>query len=160
MKGFVQEMFYFIIIILSIFLLFVFFTYERGTKGMEVKKSVEERILNEEINGLAATLFNNKLPYAEKTYLEAMIDAVLEGNSTKKDLNKTFYGSGIGKLNLTEIIPPLLDMYAEGRLEVRIYTPNGTITYGKLKGNSIVYTFESMIPVPEERVGRLVIVMG
>ena len=160
MKGFAQEMFYFIIIILAIFLLFIFFTYERGTTGVEVKKSVEERIVTEEINGLSSTLFNNKLPYAEKVYLQAMIDAVLEGNFTKRDMNKTFYGAGIGKLNLTEIIPPLLEMYAEGRIEIRIYTPNGTITYGELEGNKIVYTFESVIPVPEERLGRLVIAMG
>lgn len=160
MKGMIQEMFYLVIIFLAIFILFIFFTYERGTKGTEVKKTVEERILNEEIYGLSAALFNNKLPYAEKVYLQAAIDAILEGNYTKKDLNKTFYGDGIGKLNMTEIIPPLLDLYAKGRLEVIIYTPNGTCTYGEIKEGDVVYTFESLIPVPEERIGRLVILMG
>lgn len=160
MKAVAQEMFYLIIIFISIFLLFIFFTYERGTKGTEVRKSVEERILSEEINGLSSTLFNNKLPYAEKTYIECAIDAILQGNSTKKDLNKTYYGAGIGRVNLTEIIPPLLEMYAQGRLEVRIYTPNGTQTYGKVKDSDVIYTFETLIPVPEERVGRLVVLMA
>ena len=160
MKGMIREMFYFIIIVLAIFMLFVFFTYQRGTKGIEVKKSVEERVLNEEINGLASVLFNNKLPYVEKSYLECMIDAILQGNFSKKDLNKTFYGEGVGKLNVTEIIPPLLDLYAEGRLELRIDTPNGTCTYGKIQSGDIIYSYESLIPVPEERVGRMTILMG
>lgn len=160
MKGMVTEMFYFIVIILVIFMLFIFFTYQRGTKGIEVKKSVEERVLNEEINGLALTLFNNKLPYAEKVYLECAIDAILQGNHSKKELNKTYYGAGIGKVNVTEIIPPLLDLYAKGRLELRIETPNGTYTYGKIQSGKVIYAYQSLIPVPEERVGRMTILMG
>lgn len=161
MKAIAQEMFYLIVIIIVILILFVFFTYERGTKGVEVQKNVEERILNEEVNGLAGTLFNDKLPYAEKVYLETAIDAVLEGKFYKRtELNKAFYGSGIGTVNVSEIIPPLLDLYSKGKLEVIIETPNGKYSYGQIRQSDVVYTYESWIPVPEERIGKLTILMG
>jgi hypothetical protein len=161
MKAVAQEMFYLIVIIIIILILFVFFTYERGTKGVEVQKNVEERILNEEINGFAGTLFNDKLPYAEKVYLETSIDAILEGKFYKRtELNKAFYGSGIGTVNVTEIIPPLLDLYSKGRLKVIIETPNGNYSYGEIKAGDVMYTYESLIPVPEERIGKLTVLMG
>jgi hypothetical protein len=161
MKAIAQEMFYLIVIIIVILILFVFFTYERGTKGVEVQKSVEERILGEEINGLSGTLFNDKLPYAEKVYLQTAIDAILEGKFYKRtDLDKAFYGSGIGTVNVTEIIPPLLDLYSKGKLKVVIETPNGTYSYGEIKEGSVVYSYETLIPVPEERIGKMTVLMG
>lgn len=160
MKGVVEEMVYFVIIILAVFMLFVFFTYQRGTRGVEVKKSVEERLLSEESTSAVFTLFNNKLPLVEKTYLECGIDSILQGNFSKKEMNKVFYGIGIGKVNVTEIIPPLLDNYAKGRWELRIITPDGTYTYGKLEKNEVVYSYESLIPIPEERVGKAILLLG
>lgn len=159
MKGLVEEMVYLIIIILAIFMLFVFFIYQQGTKGVEVEKSVEERILMEEGNSLAFVLFNNKLAYAEKFYLECGIDAILQGSSSNKEMNKVFYGVGIGKVNLTEIIPPLLDNYAKGRWKLEIITPDGTFAYGELKENKVIYSYEMLIPVPEERVGKIILLL-
>jgi len=160
MKGVIQEMFYFIVIVLVIFMLFVFFTYVRGTKGIEVKKSVEGRVLNEEIAGLALTLFNNKVPHAEKVHLELVIDSILEGKFRERELYKVYYGAGIGKLNVTDVIPPVLDLYAKDRLEVKIETPDGKYSYGKIQSGKVLYTYEIMIPVPEERVGMMIVKMG
>ena len=115
MKGTIEEMIYAVVIVLVIFMLFVFFTYQRGTRGIEVRKSVEERVLNEEGSAVVFTLFNNKLPFAEKTYLECGIDSILQGSFSNKERNKAFYGMGIGKVNVTEIIPPMLDKYAKGK---------------------------------------------
>lgn len=160
MKGMVEQMFYIVIIVLALFMLFIFFTYQRGTRGAEVRKTVEERGLSEELNGVGSSLFNNKLPVAEKSYLASAIDAILEGTHRDKELDKAFYGVGIGTVNATEIINPFLDSYAEGRLELRIETPDGAYVYGKIKPGNVIYSYESLIPVPEERVGKITILLS
>lgn len=161
MKGMVEEMFYFVIIILAIFGLFVFYNYERGTKGAEVTKAVEERTVNEEVATALSGLFNNMLPFVEKTYMEAEIDSILLSAFNKEPPNhRVWYGSGIGELNVSEIIPPLLEAYAQGRLKVIITTPNGTDSYGGNKNFNVIYSHEALIPVPEERVGKVSILLG
>ena len=160
MKGFVEEMVYSIIISLVIFMLFVFFTYQRGTRGIEVRKIVEERGLSEEGTSTVFTLFNNKLPFVEKTYLECAIDAILQGIYLNKEQNKVFYGVGVGEVNLTEIIPPLLEKYVSGRWELAIIMPKVTYTYGGIERKNVIYSYESLIPIPEERVGRVVFLLG
>ena len=160
MKGTIEEMIYAVVLVLVVFMLFVFFTQQRGTRGIEVRKSVEERVLNEEGSAAVSTIFNNKLPFAEKTYLECGIDSILEGSFSDKEMNKAFYGMGIGKVNVTEIIPSMLDKYAEGRWELRIITPDGEYTYGGIEENEVMNTYESLIPVPEERSGKVILLLG
>lgn len=159
MKGVTEEIMYFVIMVLAATALFFFFSYQRGVKGIEVKKSVEERSLSEEITMATFALFNNKLPFVEKTYLQCWIDSVLQGSFSKKELDRSFYGTGIGEVNVTEIIPPLLDKYARGRWELRIITPDGTSTYGGVKGE-VIYSYESPIPVPEGRIGKIILLLG
>lgn len=141
-------------------MLFIFFTQQRGTRGIEVRKNVEERVLNEEGSATIFTLFNNKLPFVEKTYLQCGIDSILQGSFSKVEMNKVFYGMGIGKLNVTEIIPPMLDNYLEGRWELKIITPDDEYEYGGIQGGKVVYTYESLIPVPEERTGKAILLIG
>jgi hypothetical protein len=160
MKGMIEEMFYLVIIVLAVFGLFVFFTYEQGTKGLEVKKTVEERVLNEEVSTVSSTVFNNKLIFVEKSYLETAIDSILQEPAPKRQLDKVYYGVGIGQLNITEIIPPYLRGYAEGRIKMIISTPNGTNVYGSNQGSDVLYSYEVPIPVPEERVGKMTILFG
>lgn len=160
MKGMVEEIFWFVIIVLTVFMLFAFFTYQQGTRGIEVKKSVEERILDEEGNTAVFSLFNNKLPFVEKVYLECIIDSILQGSFYKKEMDKVFYGNGVGNLNTSEIIPPLLDKYVEGRWKLEISTPDGSYVYGKADMGDIIYSYESLIPVPEERIGKVTFQIG
>ncbi|MEM4589619.1 MAG: hypothetical protein QXL73_06465 [Thermoplasmata archaeon] len=160
MKGYVEEMLYFVIIVFTIFMLVVFFIYERGTKGAEVRKAVEERLLREEIAAVIFILFNNKLPFTEKSYIENGIDAILQGTSTKKELDKVFYGAGIGIVNVSEVIQPLLENYLMGRWELTIITPDGKYTYGSINKKKIVYSYEALIPIPEERVGKVIFLVG
>ncbi len=160
MKGYVEKMMYFIIMVLAVFMLFVFFTYQKGTRGIEVKRSVEERGLDEEGTGTVFTLYNNKLPYVEKTYLQCGIDAILRGISLEEEKYKVFYGIGIGEVNVSEIIPPFLDRYAKGRWELTITTPEESYTYGGIEKNKVIYSYESLIPVPEERIGKVTFLLG
>lgn len=160
MKGTIEEMFYLVVIVFAILMLFVFFTYQRGTRGAEVRKTVEERLLSEEIATAISTIFNNKLPFVEKTYLQTGIDAILLGASLKKEKYRVFYGIGIGELNLTEIIPAQLENYVKGRWELKIITPDDEYTYGGLKKGEIIYSYEALIPVPHERVGKLIFLLG
>ena len=160
MKGTIEDMIYSVVIVLVVFMLFVFFTYQRGTRGIEVRKSVEERVLNEEGSATLFTLFNNKLPFVEKTYLECGVDSILQGSFSNEDMDKAFYGMGIGKVNVTEIIPPMLDKYLKGRWELRVITPDGEYTYGGIERREVMYTYESLIPVPEEKSGKVILLIG
>jgi hypothetical protein len=160
MKGYAEEMLYFIAIFFAVFMLFVFLTYQRGTKGAEARKVVEERSLSEEIAGVIFSLFNNKLPIVEKSYLEVGIDSILKGVATGEEKYKVFYGIGIGTVNLTEIISPFLDNYVKRRYELRIITPDGEYIYGKLEKKEVLYVYEALIPVPEERVGKVIFTLG
>lgn len=160
MKGSIEEMFYFIAVFFAVFILFVFLTYQRGIRGVEVRKKVEERILIEEVSSLVSTLFSNKLPITEKYYLESGIDAILQGKAKGLELYKVFYGDSVGLLNVTEIIPSYLDKYVKGRWELRMITPDGEYTYGEVKRENVVYVYEALIPVPEERTGKIVFLLG
>jgi len=157
MKGIVEEMVWVIVLVLAVIILSVFFILQQGMRGTEVKKTVEERVLNEEGMTTEFSLFNNQLPIAEKTYLETAIDAILQGEFMKEKNNEVYYGIGIGKLNVTEIIPPLLDNYISGRWRIEVITPDGYYVYGKLNLGEEIYTYRSIIPVPEERVGEIIL---
>jgi len=138
----------------------MFFSYERGSRGIEVRKSVEERMLGEEVASTVFTLFNNRLLFVEKTYLEGAIDSILQRLPRTREKYKVFYGLGIGTLNLTEIIPPLLDRYIKGRYELTIATPQGSYTYGRVNKKDVVYIYETLIPVPDEKVGKLTLLIS
>jgi hypothetical protein len=157
MKGLVaEEMFYFTIIIISIGVLVTFFIYQQGTRGIEVRKSVEERGFLESANSAVLSIFNFKLPFVEKVALETAIDSILQGKFMKRDLDKSFYGVAVGTVNSTEIIKNIFDNYISGRWKLEISTPDGTFTYGyNVKQDNIIYSFMLPIPVPHERVGYL-----
>lgn len=160
MKGYAEEMLYFVAIIFSVFMLFVFFMYQIGTRGAEVKKTVEERKLSEEIASTISSLFNSKLPFVEKTYIQIAIDSILEGHYRNKERYQVFYGIGTGRLNVTEIIPPFFENYVKRRWELKIETPESNYTYGHIEKKKIIYSYEALIPVPEERIGKIQLFIG
>lgn len=160
MKGFTEEMMWAITLILAVVILSIFFISQQGIRGSQVTKTVEERVLNEEGISTIFSLFNNKLPFVEKTYLETAIDSILQGISMKTDQDKAYYGVGVGMLNVTEIIPPLLESYTKGRWRLEVITPDGNYVYGNLDLNKAVYTYSSVIPVPEERTGEIRLYIG
>ncbi|MEM5811302.1 MAG: hypothetical protein QXG91_00980 [Candidatus Aenigmatarchaeota archaeon] len=162
MKGYVEEIFYFLIVFFSILLLFIFFNYQLSTKGIETRKTVEERNLVESITTLFFELFNNKLPYVEKVYMQLMIDALLQKLKGLPEEYKVFYGTGIGTLNLTEIIPPFLDKYAKNRYQLYLIIPaekeEKKFFYGKeIRNEDILYVYETVVPVPDLRIGKVVL---
>jgi len=63
-------------------------------------------------------------------------------------------------LNVSEIIPPLLDNYAKGRWRLDVITPDGYYIYGKPNLGKIIYAYRTIIPVPEERIGELILYIG
>lgn len=160
MKGFVEETIWIITLVLAMAILSIFFIFQQGTGGVDVRKTVEERVLNEEGISSIFSTFNDKLPYAEKTYLETAVDAVLQGAFNNEDLFQVYYGTGIGKLNVTEIVPPLFDNYLKGRWRLEIVTPDGNYAYGKQDLGNVVYTYRSIVPVPEERTGEVILYIG
>jgi hypothetical protein len=160
MKGFVEEAVWAVTLVIAVVIISFFLIFQQGLRGTEVRQTVEERILNEEGNSALFTLFNNQLPLVEKTYLETAIDAILQGEFMQEDKNKVFYGNAIGSVYVNEIIPPLLDNYISGRWKLEVTTPDGYYIYGKPNLGKIIYTYTTSIPVPEERVGELILSIG
>lgn len=159
MRGYGEEFFYLAIIVFTILSLFVFLSYQRITRGSEVRKTVEERLLNEEIAAMVFTLFNSKVPILEKSYLEIGIDALLQGTYTNKELDKVFYGLEIGSVNVSKVIPSLIDKYVKGRWSLKIITPDGEYTYGKVGIRKVTYSYEVLVPIPEQRVGKIIFLL-
>jgi len=156
MKSQVEEFFYLIAIATFLLLIIIFLIHQKASKGVEVKMVVRERTINEGIATLVLNLFNTKLPIVEKSYVEIGIDAILDG----ENLDEVIYGVGVGKVNVSEMILQFLDKYMRGKLEVTIVTPGGSYTYGKINEKEKIYVYESLIPVPEEETGKIVVRMG
>jgi len=157
MKGFVEETIWAITLVVAVIIISVFLILQQGMRGAEVRKTVEERLMSEQGTTSVLSLFSNQLLFVDKTYLETAIDAVLQGAFMNENKNKVYYGSGIGSVNMTEIIPSLFDNYLKGRWRVEVITPDGTFVYGNQKLGSTVYSYKSMIPIPEERIGEIAV---
>ncbi|MCK4429062.1 MAG: hypothetical protein KAU95_01705 [Candidatus Aenigmarchaeota archaeon] len=159
MKGITEGIFGYIVIVLAVISLAIFLISQSGMKGIEVEKRAGLRIFRESGNLAINSLFNYKVDFVEKPYIETIIDAILEAKADGKlddDSDKVFYGIGIGTLNNTEIIPPLFDNYMPGRWKLTVITPDGEFTYGNFSGEP-EYVYEQLIPVPEERLGRIIL---
>jgi hypothetical protein len=155
MKGFVEETIWVIVLVIAVIIISLFIILQQGMRGAEVRKTVEERLMSEQGTTSIFSLFNNQLLFVDKTYLETAIDAVLQGEHMKKEKSQVYYGNAVGSINVTEIIPPLFDNYLKGRWRVEVTTPDGEYTYGKQELGDTVYSYKSMIPVPEERIGEI-----
>ena len=120
MKSQVEEFFYLASIILSAIFLITFSFYQQSTRGKEVLQITQERIYNEELSNIGNILFNSKIPFFEKYYIQAMIDGILEG----KDYNFVYYGKALNTTNITQIIETLLEESLRGkwRIEAVSYT--------------------------------------
>lgn len=154
-KGFLEEMTWLIIIIVAVLIL-ALFIFNQQFRGVEVEQKVEERILNEEGISLLFSLSQDKPPYVERFYAQILIDAVLQGISNKKETNKVYYGAGIGKVNATEIIPQLVSKFTTKNWQLTVVTPDGSYIYGQSNPGNILYSYEVLVPVPEERTGKLI----
>lgn len=158
MKGITEGIFGYIVIVLAVISLAIFLISQSGMKGIEVEKRAGLRIFREDGNIALNSLFNYKVDFVEKPYIETVIDAILEANAEGEpyDSDKVFYGIGIGTLNNTEIIPSLFDNYLLGRWKLTVITPDGSFTYGNFSGEP-EYVYEQLIPIPEERLGRMIL---
>jgi hypothetical protein len=160
MKGFVEETVWAVTLVIAVVIISFFLIFQQGMRGAEVRKTVEERVLNEEGNSALFTLFNNQLPFVEKTYLETAIDSILQGAFMKEPYFKVYYGAGVGELNIYEIIPTLFDNYIKEKWKLEVITPDGYYVYGNPNLGKVIYTYTTVIPVPEERFGEMILSIG
>jgi hypothetical protein len=156
MKAQAEEFFYLATIIFSGILLIVFLSYQQSTRGKEVLQTIQERIYSEELANVGSMLFNSKLPFFEKYYIQAMIDGILQG----KDYSFVYYGGALNTTNITQILEPLLDQSFKGRWRIEVILPKDTQVYGELKKEKVLYSWENLIPVPDENVGKIIISIG
>jgi len=85
-----------------------------------------------------------------------MIDDILEG----KDYNFVYYGKALNTTNITQIIKTLLEESLRGKWRIEVILPKDVQVYGNLKKEKIAYSWENLIPVPDERVGKVIIYIG
>jgi len=156
MKAQAEEFFYLATIIFSGILLIVFLSYQQSTRGKEVLQTIQERIYSEELVDVGSMLFNSKLPFFEKYYIQAMIDGILQG----KDYSFVYYGKVLNTTNITQILEPLLDQSFKGKWRIEVILPKDTQVYGELKKEKVLYSWENLIPVPDENVGKIIISIG
>ena len=132
MKGIAEEMLWFSVMSILVLMLTIVFLHYQGTRGIEIRKRIGERVVSEEVAGIVFSLFNNKVPRGEKSYVQCAIDAILLGTSLEEEKDRVFYGVGIGTVNLTEIIPTFIKGYTNQKWRVEVITPDGKIIYGCL----------------------------
>jgi hypothetical protein len=156
MKAQAEEFFYLATIVFSAILLIIFLSYQQSTRGKEVLQALQERIYSEELADVGSILFNSKLPFFEKYYIQAMIDGILQG----KDYSFVYYGKALNTTNITQILEPLLDQSFKGRWRIEVILPKDTQVYGELKKEKVLYSWENLIPVPDENVGKIILSIG
>lgn len=156
MKSQAEEFFYLASIIFSAIILIAFLSYQQSMRGIEVSKTLQERIYSEELANLGSMMFNSKIPFFEKYYVQAIIDGILQG----KDYSFVYYGRGLNTTNITQLLEPLLDQSFKGKWRIEIVLPKDTHVYGELKKEKAVYSWENLIPVPDENVGKIIISIG
>ena len=157
MKGISQDFFSIFLIILSLsifsFLILNFITSETG----RIKRVVEERFITESGVSSILSLYFSRLNYFEKYYLEGVIDAILQNSIIKKHKKSVFYGTGAGSLNTTEIIEPLLKRYFGDRWYLEIILGKRKESFGRKPTGKNVFVVEVTIPVPEEKIGKIIL---
>jgi hypothetical protein len=53
-----------------------------------------------------------------------------------------------------------LEKSFKGRWRIEIILPEDVQVYGELKKEKILYSWENLIPVPDERVGKVIVSIG
>ena len=154
MKSQAEEMFYLASIFVSILILIVFLFYQQGTKGKEVQRASEERLIKEELSNIIYSIYNSKLPIAEKYYFQLAIDETL-GN-----YENVYYGMGINAINVTQTLETLLEKNFKGRWRIEIITPDKVEVYGSLKKENAIYVYENLVAIPDERIGKIAVYLG
>jgi hypothetical protein len=137
-------------------LLIIFLFYQQSTREKEVSKTIYERLYSEELSNVGNILFNSKIPLFEKYYIQAAIDGILSG----KDYSYVYYGKALNTTNITQILEPILEKSFKGRWRIEVILPKDTQIYGELKKEKILYSWENLIPVPDENAGKIIISIG
>lgn len=161
MKGVTDSIFNYLVIALSLIFLSIFFISQGALRGGEVSESVNIRSFDEEGVMVLLSLFHNEIDLVEKPYAMALVDATLKmvALNDSSAHTKVDYGSGVGTLNNTEIIPGLFDNYIPDRWRLEVVVPNGTLIYGNFFGEA-KYVYRQLVPVPEQRTGTINLYIG
>ncbi|MFB6076393.1 MAG: hypothetical protein ABEK17_04580 [Candidatus Aenigmatarchaeota archaeon] len=154
-KGFAEEILSFSLIIFSVIILTIFFASESVLKGGEVTRSVRGRMLDESANLALQTIYDHRLERFEKTYMELILDAQLQGNNE----THVYYGRGSGVVHVKEILNPMMNSYfGKGGWKLVVKNRKGNITYGNQQ-RDFDYKYISNIPilppVSEKNIGNV-----
>lgn len=158
MKGIMEEALGFLIIVFVALLIGFFFSGQNILKGSELKGSLREKNIDEASNMALSSLFNNKLEFVEKTYIEVIVDSMLQTS------NRTFvfYGAGVGTIKNKEIVEPLFDYYL-GKNHWKLYITiekDRSLEFGNLTKRSRLFSYERKIPIPPDQIGEVVLHVG
>ncbi|MEM5814973.1 MAG: hypothetical protein QXD89_00580 [Candidatus Aenigmatarchaeota archaeon] len=156
MKGSVEELLYLVASFISVFFMVVFLNYQLSIGGREVRKNVEERLIDENGLNVLKGLFDTKLPIIEKSHLEVCIDALLQSENKNKELSKVFYGAQLGTTYCNEILKNYFNNYLGEIWRLELIANEVKYSYGSENyDKNLIYSFSFVVPVPEEKVGRV-----
>ncbi len=161
-KAQAQEVIEATLVAAAIFLLLIFLSYEYGEKTFAVRSSSERYILEETSFSALLALYDSQLPVIEKFSAEVLVDSVLQSKAfgTCQNLNKVFYGTGIGRVNASDVVR-VFDNYFGNRWKLVVETSAGKAVYGhELNENRILYVVKLPVPVPDGNTGKISLIVG
>ena len=157
MHGYAQEFLSIVLIIIALSISSITMFYFLYSRTSSVEKFSELRYFEKTSSNLLLSLAGEKLNFLEKRPLEIAIDSILQEHLVKTGKKKVFYGIAIGLVNCTEIIPPFLDREFGSHWSLEIYLEKEKVVYGHKPQGDSFYVYEMLIPVPEEKIGKVVL---
>jgi hypothetical protein len=148
MKGFVEEIFGFLIIVVVIMLVGLFFVSSGTSKNLDLLKMKKGTVQSQEADSMIMSLYDTKLQGFDKSYAEILVDACLQGH------NKTqvYYGKNLGTIDVNELITPMINSrFGVNRWALEVVTKNGNATYGIKANKTFVYDYSVPIPYSTDK---------
>jgi hypothetical protein len=155
MKGFIEEIFGFLIIMVVLVLVGLFLISSSANTDVEILKMKKVTVQSEEADTMMMSLYDTKLSGFDKSYAEILVDACLQG----RNKSIVYYGKELGSIDVEELINPMFNSkFGENRWAIEVATKSGNMTYG-LKANK-TYVYSYPVPVPnstsEENVNMII----
>jgi hypothetical protein len=147
MKGFVEELFGFLIVVVVIAIIALFLVSSGTSKDIEILKTKKVTVMSEEADTMMMSLYDTKLSGFDKSYAEILVDACLQG----KNKSVVYYGRDLGSIDVEELINPMFsEKFGENRWALEVVTKNGNMTYGTRENKTYIYSYTAPNPMSND----------
>ncbi len=105
--------------------------------------------MSEELSNVFYSIYNSKLPIAEKYHFQPAMDEALG------DYGNVHHENEINAINVTQALDTLLEKNLKGKMENWNHNSRWNESLWKSKKHSLHY--ENLVTIPNERIGKIVI---